>query len=90
MSLGEYRAGWEGVRKAREERVGGDWTPPPHSLIIVVHHEQFLVDRHKVYWHLSWFSDQCLRNDERKFSVILLQNLFTVQTWQILPPYRHL
>lgn len=29
MNLEEYRVGWEGVRKAREEREGGDWTPPP-------------------------------------------------------------
>ena len=29
MNMGEYRVGWEGVKKGRrkagEERVGGDW-----------------------------------------------------------------
>ena len=63
VNLGEYRAGWEGVWKAGEERLGGDWTPLPRSLIIAVHHEQFLVERHKVHKHLSWFSDQSLRSD---------------------------
>jgi len=28
MNLGEYRVRWEGLWKAREERIGGDWTPP--------------------------------------------------------------
>lgn len=25
VNLGEYRVGWKGVWKAREERVGGNW-----------------------------------------------------------------